>query len=48
MKVNILVDGQALELNDFVQKVTFNITSGLINSLRDVSSWSKIEINLEK
>ncbi len=48
MNVEIIVNGNKLELNDFVKKVTFNINSGLINSLRDVTDWSKIEIRIEK
>ena len=48
MKVEILVDDESLELNDFVKKATFNICSGLLDSLRDVGEWSKVEIKIEK
>lgn len=48
MNTEIIVDGESLELNEFVKKVTFEINSGLINSLRDVPNWSKVEIKLEK
>ena len=48
MNVEIIVDGDNLDLNEFVKKVTFEINSGLIKSLRDVPNWSKVEIKLEK
>ena len=48
MKVEIIVDGNSLELNEFVQKVTFEIGAGLVNSLRDVPEWSNVEIKLSK
>ncbi len=48
MKVEIVVDGQELELNDFVKKITYNLSSSLVNSLRDVPKWSTIEIRLRK
>jgi hypothetical protein len=48
MKVEIIVDEKSLELNDFVMKATFNICTGLLDSLRDVGEWSKVEIKIEK
>ena len=48
LNVEIIVDGKSLELNEFVQKVTFEINSGLVNSLREVPSWTTIEIKLQK
>ena len=48
MNVEIIVDGKSLELNEFVQKVTFNIGTGLVSSLRDVPDWANIEIKLQK
>jgi len=48
MNVEILIDGETLDLNEFVRKVTFEINSGLIKSLRDIPEWSKVEIKLEK
>lgn len=48
MKVEILVDGTELDLNDFVERITFGINKGLIDSLHDVPEWSKIQIKLEK
>lgn len=48
MKVEIIVDDKELELNDFVTKATFNICSGLLDSLRDVDEWSKVEIKIER
>ena len=48
MNVEIIVDGNKLELNDFVKKVTFNVNHGLIRSLRDVTDYSKVEIRIER
>ncbi len=48
MKVEIIVDGESLNLNDFVQRVTFGINSGVLNSLREVPEWSAVEIKLTK
>ena len=48
MDVQIIVDGNTLELNDFVKKVTFQVASGIVNSLRDVPDWSNVEIKLKK
>ena len=48
MNAEIIVDGESLDLNEFVKKITFEINSGLVNSLRDVPNWSKVEIKLEK
>jgi hypothetical protein len=48
MNVEIIVDGKSLELNDFVKTVTFQVASGIINSLRDVPDWANVEIKLKK
>jgi hypothetical protein len=48
MKVEIFIDGSELDLNDFVERVTFGINKGLIESLHDVPEWSKIEIKIQK
>ncbi len=48
MNAEIIVDGEILDINDFVEKVTFGVAAGLVNSLRDIPDWSKIEIKLEK
>jgi hypothetical protein len=48
MKVEIIVDGESLGLNDFVQRVAFGVSSGLVNSLHEVPEWSTVEIKLTK
>ena len=48
MDVEIIVDGVSIEINDFVRKVTFGVTEGIVNALHDIPNWSKIEIKLEK
>jgi hypothetical protein len=48
MKAEIMIDGESLDINDFVEKLTFEITSGLVRSLHDVPDWSKVKIVIEK
>ena len=48
MNVEIIVDGNSLEINDFVKKVAFEINNGFVTSLREVPEWTKLEIKLEK
>ena len=48
MNVEIIVDDQTLDLNDFVKKITFNISHALVVSLSGVPDYSKVEIKIEK
>lgn len=48
MDAEIIVDGVSIDINDFVKRVTYGMTVGLVNSLHDIPDWSKIEIKLEK
>ena len=48
MNVEIIIDGKDMDLNDFVQRITFEVSSGLIRSLRDVPDWSSAEIKIQK
>ena len=48
MNVEIKVDGKKIPLNQFVKKVTMEINSGLINSLRNVPDWTAAEIKIKK
>ena len=48
MDVQIIIDGQELALNDFVKKITSNVASGIIDSLRDVPDWKNVVIKIEK
>jgi hypothetical protein len=48
MDAEIIVDGKSIDLNEFVKRITFSVTVGLVNSLHDIPEWSKIEIKLER
>jgi hypothetical protein len=48
MDVEIIVDGIGLDLNEFVKRITYGVSSGLVSSLHDVPEWSSIEIKLKK
>ena len=48
MNVEMKIDGEDLDINDFVQKITFEINKALISSLNAKQDWSTIEIKLEK
>jgi hypothetical protein len=45
LKVRLLVDGEELDLNEFVDKILGGTVVGAVTSLRGVKKdWSKIEI----
>ena len=48
MNVQIIADGKKIPLNQFVKKIAFGINSALIDSLKNVPAWKKMEITLEK
>jgi hypothetical protein len=48
MNVQIIADGKKIALNKFVKKVAFGVNSGLIDSLKNVPEWKKVEIKIEK
>jgi hypothetical protein len=48
MDIKLIVDGEDIDMNDFVTKVLFEINNGLIKNLRGVDDWSKIEIHIQK
>jgi hypothetical protein len=48
MNVQVIIDGQELDLNDFVKKITINVASGIVESLRDVPDWKNLTIKIEK
>jgi hypothetical protein len=44
-----LVDGEAIDLNDFVEKILSGTIVGAVTSLRDIKKdWKKIEILVTK
>ena len=49
MNVELLVDGEAVDLNEFVEKILCGTVVGAVSSLRGVKKdWAKIEIRVKK
>lgn len=51
MKSNIklLVDGEEIELNEFVSNILSGTISGAVSSLHGIKKeWNKVEIKIEK
>ena len=49
MTTRLLVDGEAIDLNDFVEKILSGTIVGAVTSLRDIKKdWKKIEILVTK
>jgi hypothetical protein len=48
MNVDITIDGENLDMNDFVQRMVFEVNKGILNTLHNISEWSKVEIRIEK
>jgi hypothetical protein len=49
LKARLLVDGEEVELNEFVGKILEGTIIGAVTSLRDVKKdWKKIEIAVTK
>ncbi|MBC7218667.1 MAG: hypothetical protein H5T49_00820 [Hadesarchaea archaeon] len=49
MNVKLSVDGEEIELNEFVMKILSGAIVGAVTSLRGIKKdWKKIEISVEK
>ena len=49
MDVKLLVDGEQIDLNEFVTKVLSGTVVGAVTSLRGIKKdWKKIEIELTR
>ena len=49
MDVKLLVDGEEIDLNEFVTKVLSGTVVGAVTSLRGIKKdWKKIEIELTR
>ena len=49
MNTRLLVDGEVIDLNEFVEKILSGTIVGAVASLRDVKKdWKKIEIQVTK
>ncbi len=49
MKVELKVDNQEIDLNEFVAKILSGVIVGAVTSLRDVKKdWKEIEIRVSE
>lgn len=49
MNVKLLVDGEEIDLNDFVVKILGGMVGGAVTSLRGIrEDWKQIEIKVKK
>lgn len=49
MDVKLLVDGEKVDLNEFVTKILGGMTVGAVTSLRGIKKdWKQIEIKVTK
>lgn len=49
MKVELVVNGKAIPLNDFTQEIIGNVAAAMAESLRGVGQdWKEIKINLQQ
>ena len=49
MNVELLVDGEAVDLNEFVERVLGGTVVGAVTSLRGIKKdWAMIEIRVKK
>jgi hypothetical protein len=49
LNVELLVDGEAVDLNEFVEKILGGTVAGAVTSLRGVKKdWARIEIRVKK
>ena len=49
LNIELLVDGEAVDLNEFVEKILGGTVVGAVTSLRGIKKdWAKIEIRVKK
>ncbi len=49
MKVELVVDGKAIPLNDFTQEIIGNVAVAMAESLRGVNaSWKEITVKVQE
>ena len=49
MDIKLLVDGEEIDLNEFVTKILSGTVEGAVTSLRGIKKdWKKIEIKLTR
>ena len=49
VKIELLVDGREIPLNDFVQKIVGNVIQAMVETLHTVDcGWKEVSIHIEK
>ncbi len=49
VKIELLVDGRKIPMNDFVQKIVINVIQAMVETLHTIDSrWKEISIHIEK
>jgi hypothetical protein len=49
MKIELLVDGRKIPMNDFVQKIVGNVIQAIVETLHTIDGgWQEISIHIEK
>jgi hypothetical protein len=49
MKIELLVDGKKIPMNDFVQKIVLNVIKAMIETLHSIDSeWKEMSILIER
>ena len=48
MEIKLVVDGQEIDMNAFVESVFYEVNNGLLNTLRGVDDWTKLELIISK
>lgn len=49
MKIELLVDGKKIPMNDFVQKIVVNVIKAMVETLHNIDSeWKEISIHIER
>jgi hypothetical protein len=49
LNTRLLVDGEVIDLNEFVEKILSGTVVGAVTSLRDIKKdWMKIEVQVTK
>lgn len=49
MNTRLLIDGEVIDLNEFVEKILGGTIVGAVTSLRDIKKdWKKIEIQVTR
>ncbi len=49
MEIELVIDGEKIVMNDFVQKILGNIVSGAVEPLHGVGDgWSEVSLKIKK